>query len=83
MGAREYKKFPKSISIHFNCSFMQVKQQTNNTIAKSIVAIILQHLIYVCTSVYEQVYTTVFKWELISGRIFQLSAAKAIEEKLT
>ena len=25
---REYKKFLKSISIHFNCSFMQLKQQT-------------------------------------------------------
>ena len=24
---REYKKFIKSTSIHFNCSFMQLKQQ--------------------------------------------------------
>ena len=27
--SREYKKFLKSISIHFNCSFMQQKQQTS------------------------------------------------------
>ena len=27
--SREYKKFLKSISIHFNCSFMQLKQQTS------------------------------------------------------
>ena len=26
--SREYKKFLKSISIHFNCSFMQLEQQT-------------------------------------------------------
>ena len=27
--SREYKKFHKSITIHFNCSFMQQKQQTS------------------------------------------------------
>ena len=27
--SREYKKFHKSITIHFNCSFMQLKQQTS------------------------------------------------------
>ena len=33
--SREYKKFLKSISAHFNCSFMQVKQQISgqNTIS--------------------------------------------------
>ena len=28
--SREYRKFLKSISIHFNCSFMQLKQQTSS-----------------------------------------------------
>ena len=33
--SREYKKFFESISIHFSCSFMQLKQQTSghNTIS--------------------------------------------------
>ena len=33
--SREYKKLLKSISAHFNCSFMQVKQQISghNTIS--------------------------------------------------
>ena len=27
--SREYKKFLKSITLHFNCSFMQLEQQTS------------------------------------------------------
>ena len=31
--SREYKKFPKSISIHFNCSFMQLQTSDHNNIS--------------------------------------------------
>ena len=34
--SREYKKFPKRISIHSNCSFMKPKQQTTTTLECSL-----------------------------------------------
>ena len=52
MGAiqcsREYKKFLKSISIHFNCSFMQLKQQTSSDVNGEIIGLDENQIVVMC-----------------------------------
>ena len=46
-SALENKKFLKSISIHFNCSFMQLKQQTSGHNNISLLAVFIWVAFYV------------------------------------
>ena len=67
--SREYKKFPESISTHFNCSFMQLKQtsdQENNSLLGDIYIYLCTQTAFICVCMILAKKTEIGKWAVAS-----------------